>query len=557
MAEFTKDIQTLTQQASSSPQLQTNTGSLGSDLVSAASFGLGLYRQNKAQKELGAAKQQQVEYNTRIAEGTLKYREFRKMQKQNSVSGNAFLRAEKAFLNNLGDSSFQVEIINSTNSLTRETSGDVMSDVDKADLAEVKRVEELQVKREEDEISTTSAAYLSGISIGDVANMTEDEMHKVQVEGARVQAITAAENAKMQREREALTDKAAIQNQDNKMWAYNTGIELGNVAASDLGSFVKQQGGVSLENVPLVVERLNSYKQNITKVVNERARQSETYVSPDAISTMISNLEQGVNNTIALFTKTESLKALQNNADSLYQGNLNKMFSGTKNERTAVNSLYSAKFIGLPQEMTSFNTMLQFVQGSIGGNVDPNQEDFAVVLRNLPNVMQTLGAPTEESQEINQKIIDGVFNNSPAKVKIAVIKGALDATTKALVAQGKGVISAEKASETADLIYKAAVPSLAGNIQRLKMQETSYNSTTSEFGAMGGSQDFRDNFTFNVSTMQFDKTNKRAGRNTQVEKVNLLIKNTRQSFTVLGMEGSYISQFDEDILLAIGMARTK
>ena len=557
MAEFTKDIQTLTQQASSSPQLQTNTGSLGSDLVSAASFGLGLYRQNKAQKELGAAKQQQVEYNTRIAEGTLKYREFRKMQKQNSVSGNAFLRAEKAFLNNLGDSSFQVEIINSTNSLTRETSGDVMSDVDKADLAEVKRVEELQVKREEDEISTTSAAYLSGISIGDVANMTEDEMHKVQVEGARVQAITAAENAKMQREREALTDKAAIQNQDNKMWAYNTGIELGNVAASDLGSFVKQQGGVSLENVPLVVERLNSYKQNITKVVNERARQSETYVSPDAISTMISNLEQGVNNTIALFTKTESLKALQNNADSLYQGNLNKMFSGTKNERTAVNSLYSSKFIGLPQEMTSFNTMLQFVQGSIGGNVDPNQEDFAVVLRNLPNVMQTLGAPTEESQEINQKIIDGVFNNSPAKVKIAVIKGALDATTKALVAQGKGVISAEKASETADLIYKAAVPSLAGNIQRLKMQETSYNSTTSEFGAMGGSQDFRDNFTFNVSTMQFDKTNKRAGRNTQVEKVNLLIKNTRQSFTVLGMEGSYISQFDEDILLAIGMARTK
>ena len=557
MAEFTKDIQTLTQQASSSPQLQTNTGSLGADLVSAASFGLGLYRQNKAQNELGAAKQQQVEYNTRIAEGTLKYREFRKMQKQNSVSGNAFLRAEKAFLNNLGDSSFQVEIINSTNSLTRETSGDVMSDVDKADLAEVKRVEELQVKREEDEISTTSAAYLSGIGIGDVANMTEDEMHKVQVEGARVQAITAAENAKMQRAREALTDKSAIQNQDNKMWAYNTGVELGSIAASDLGSFVKQQGGVSLENVPLVVERLNSYKQNITKVVNERARQSETYVSPDAISTMINNLEQGVNNTIALFTKKESLQALQTNTDILYQGGLSAMFYGTKEERTAVNSLYASKLVGVPQELKNYNKMTAFLAGSIQGNVDPNQEDFDTVLRNLPNIMQTLGAPPEESQEINQKIIDGLFNNSPAKVKTAVIKGALDATTKALVAQGKGVISAEMASESADLIYKAAVPSLAGNIQRLKMQETSYNSTNSEFGAMGGSQDFRDNFTFNVSTMQFDKTNKRAGRNAQVEKVNLLIKNTRQSFTVLGMEGSYISQFDEDILLAIGMARTK
>ena len=55
MTEFTKDIQTLTQQASSSPQLQTNTGSLGSDLINAASFGLGLYRKNKAATELATA----------------------------------------------------------------------------------------------------------------------------------------------------------------------------------------------------------------------------------------------------------------------------------------------------------------------------------------------------------------------------------------------------------------------------------------------------------------------------------------------------------------------
>ena len=74
MAEFTQDIQTLTQQAGNAPQLQTNTGSLATDVISAASFGLGLYRQNQAQNQLGAAKQQQVEYNTRIAEGTLKMR---------------------------------------------------------------------------------------------------------------------------------------------------------------------------------------------------------------------------------------------------------------------------------------------------------------------------------------------------------------------------------------------------------------------------------------------------------------------------------------------------
>jgi hypothetical protein len=557
MAEFTKNIQTLTQQAGSSPQLQTNTGSLATDVISAASFGLGLYRQNKAQEALGAAKQQQVEYNTRVAEGTLKYRDFRAMQKQNSVKGNAFFRAEKAFLNNLGNSSFQVEIINATNSLTRQTSSDVMSDVDKADLAAAKQIEERQLVRQERNISITKAAYTAGVAIGNPVEMTDEEMDKVEIRSAQIQAETAATNAKMQRAREALTDTAAKQNQDNKMWAYNTGVELGNVAASDLGSFVKQQGGVSLENVPLVVERLNAYKQNITQVVNARARQSETYVSPDAISTMINNLEQGVNNTIALFTKTESLKALQNNADSLYQGNLNRMFSGTKDERYAANSLYSSKFVGLPQEMGAFNTMLEFVQGSIGGNVNPEQEGFDTILRNLPNIMQTNGAPSEESQDTNQKIIDGLFNNSPAKIKSAVIKGALDATTKAIVAQGKGVVSAEKAAESADLIYKAAVPSLAGNIQRLMMQETSNNTTTSEFGSMGVSADIRNDYKFDVKEMQFKRTSRIAGRNAQVEQVNLLIRNTRKSFTELGMDSTYVSGFDEDIALAIGMASTK
>lgn len=554
MAEFTKDIQTLTQQASAAPQLQTNTGSLATDVISAASFGLGLYRQNKAQSALGAAKQQQVEYNTRVAEGTLKMREWRQLQRDNGVTGNAFRRAETRELNKLGDSSFQVDLIGGLNKLTKQTSVDVMDSITKAEVQEAKEIEERQLVRQQREVSVTTAAYTSGIAIGNTSEMSEEEIDKVEIRSAQVQAETNAENARMQRAREALTDKGAQQNQDNKIWAYNTGIELGNIASSDLGSFVKQAGGVSLENVPLIVERLNSYKQNIPKVVNARAKESGKYVSPDAISTMINNLEKGVNNTIALFTKEESLKALQNNADSLYQGNLNKMFGGTDNERTAVNSLYSSKFIGLPQEMTSFNTMLEFVKGSMKGNVDPDQEDFDVVLRNLPSTMQTNAPPTPESQETNQKIIDGLFNNSPAKVKSAVVKGSLDAVTKAIVAQGKGVVSAEKATESADFIYKAAVPSLAGNIQRLMMQETSNNTTNSEFGTMGKDQDFRNNYTFDIKTMQFSKTNRIAGRNTEVEQVNLLIRNTRKSFTELGMDSTYVSGFDEDILMTLGIA---
>ena len=164
MTEFTKDIQTLTQQASSAPQLQTNTGSLATDLVSAASFGLGLYRQNQAQEALGAAKQQQVEYSTRIAEGTLQMREWRQMQKANGLKGNAFQRAEKRELDKIGGAQVQMEVLNSLNKLTRETSGEVIDSITKAERTEAKRVEDLQLVRQENEIKTTKDAESKGDS---------------------------------------------------------------------------------------------------------------------------------------------------------------------------------------------------------------------------------------------------------------------------------------------------------------------------------------------------------------------------------------------------------
>mgnify|MGYP003658062107 FL=1 len=74
---------------------------------------------------------------------------------------------------------------------------------------------------------------------------------------------------------------------------------------------------------------------------------------------------------------------------------------------------------------------------------------------------------------------------------------------------------------------------------------------------MGMRADVRNDYKFDVKEMQFKRTSRIAGRNPQIEKVNLLIKNTRKSFTELGMEGSYVKGFDEDVILAIGMAPTE
>ena len=61
-------------------------------------------------------------------------------------------------------------------------------------------------------------------------------------------------------------------------------------------------------------------------------------------------------------------------------------------------------------------------------------------------------------------------------------------------------------------------------------------------------QNFENGYTFDIPTMQFKKTDRMTPRNAQVDQVNLLIKNTRSTFGVLGMDKTYVNGFDEDIL---------
>jgi len=149
MAEFTKDIQTLTQQASASPQLQTNTGSLATDVISAASFGLGLYRQNKAATELAGAKQQQADAQTRLAEGVMAYRNHRLSMGSQGVSGATALRKDSEFLKNLGGGAeFQQQVISGTNKLTGINTSDTMSALDKQAQKDYDALQERQIQGE-------------------------------------------------------------------------------------------------------------------------------------------------------------------------------------------------------------------------------------------------------------------------------------------------------------------------------------------------------------------------------------------------------------------------
>jgi hypothetical protein len=147
MAEFTKDIQTLTQQASTTPQLQTNTGSLATDVISAASFGLGLYRQNKAATALAGAQQQQADYQTRVSEGIMKFRNFKISMNDQEINGNTYARKEAEFFKKQGGgAAYAQEVITGTNKLTGTNTLDTMSAKDKQAQADYDVYQEQQVE---------------------------------------------------------------------------------------------------------------------------------------------------------------------------------------------------------------------------------------------------------------------------------------------------------------------------------------------------------------------------------------------------------------------------
>ena len=147
MTEFTKDIQTLTQQASASPQLQTNTGSLATDLVSAASFGLGLYRQNKAATALAGAKQQQADYQTKVSEGIMKFRNLRISLKDQEINGITVARKESEFFKKEGGGAeYAQAVISGANKLTGTNTLDMMSAKDKEVQANFDAYQEQQVE---------------------------------------------------------------------------------------------------------------------------------------------------------------------------------------------------------------------------------------------------------------------------------------------------------------------------------------------------------------------------------------------------------------------------
>ena len=439
MAEFTKDIQTLTQQAGVSPQLQTNTGSLATDLVSAASFGLGLYRQNKAATALEGAKKQQVEYQTKLDEDTLLLRDFDAMAVATNLDGNAYRRKQAKVLKGMGGgSSHAARVIAAKNKLTGQTSVDVDSELRK-----------FEVQKQEDAANLVISARDGAISAGESAigieSLTTEQQQAMVVRGQIANKKTEVRAAELSNAIQTGTYQKMTSAKQTAMYLSNALPAFSVKLASTLNTAVDEIGGFgSLDKgglFDLIANERSSLDAQVMQHV-ETAASIGVILTPEqqnsfrtAATTVLDSFEK-------LMGQDAVTKALSSIPDRLLSQNLVKaLTSEVPSERDAA-LVVSLKLAGNELAGVDISENYKILAGlSTGGNLaeegDDLKDEGKLVNASFTAPANDDGTFTIEQQGFNKNLVENLLEGTPTQVKKAV-KGNVYKSLVSSISEFKG-----------------------------------------------------------------------------------------------------------------------
>ena len=436
MAEFTKDIQTLTQQAGSAPQLQTNTGSLATDVISAASFGLGLYRQNKAATALAGAQKQQVEYQTKLDEDTLALRDFSALAESTNLTGTAFRRREAKLLKGMGGgASHAARVIAAKNKLTGQTSVDVDDALRKA-----------EIQRQEDDTNLTNsaidAAVSSGVSTFGVADMTQEERQALVVQGniaTKKLEVAAAELSY------SLQSGAYNKMTDaGKTAAYLSPVvaEWTSGLASRINTGVESSGGFGSLDKEGLFEFITSERTSIEAQVKQHVAAAEAVgviLSPEQQNAFRTSGNAVLDSFEKLMGQEAVTKALGSIPDRMLSQNLVKGLTDAKPEIREASLAVALKLGGNELAGVDIAAAYKILAGISTGDKLPDNDDENKQAAKLVKVALTApanddGTFTPEQHTLNKNLVENLLEGTPTQAKKAVkggsYKALIDAVTE-------------------------------------------------------------------------------------------------------------------------------
>ena len=553
MAEFTKDIQTLTQQASSSPQLQTNTGSLASDVISAASFGLGLYRQNKAATALAGAQKQQVEYQTRLDESTLAYGDFQASMAAQEQNGTSARAKRKKFLANLGDATFQTKVISASNKLTGTNFTETESNLNKA-----------EVQRQEDAanlvVSARAAAISAGERVAGVENLTTEQQQRLVVQGEiadsqrRVDASTISNAIQTGAYNKMTADKQTALYLSATMPAYSLKL------SSTLNTAVEEAGGFESLNKDGLFDIITAERTNLDAQVMqhvEAAASLGVILTPEQQNSFRTAGNSILDSFESLMGQEAVTKALGSIPDRLLSQNLVKAMTHAdakvRNAALAIMlKLGGNQLLGV-DITASFGILSGMAAGDAlpdGGDDLKNTGKLAKAAFTAP--ANTDGTFTSEQQALNSELVENMLQGTPTQVKKAV-KGNIYKNLISSIVEFKGKnFAIEKHASTADAIVDLGSRVISSAIA------AAYNAPKTRL--VGGTYrdrqavntDTSKNFTVDEKTLELVPLGGFAYMTDEVKNYNSYV---RESIKALEFVGGDVDAYKRDIANSILIVR--
>jgi hypothetical protein len=553
MAEYTKDIQTLTQQAGSSPQLQTNTGSLATDVISAASFGLGLYRQNKAATALIGAKKQQVEYQTRLDEATLAYGDFQSSMASQEQNGAAARAKRNKFLKGLGDSSFQTSVIAASNKLTGTTFTETESNLNKA-----------EVQRQEDAASLVTNARNGAISSGRSAVGIEDMSPEQQQE-----LVVQGEIANSERKVQAATLSNQIQSgtyqkmtDTKKTAAYLSPVmaDFSLNLASKLNTGVEELGGfTSVDKEPLFA-LISAERTTLDAQVRQHVETAAsigitlTLEQQNAFRTSANSVLDNFESLMGEEAVTKALGALP---DKMLMQNIVKGMTSSDGKTRDASLAILLKLGGNELGAVDVAAGYAILAGLAKGTALPEGGDDLKDAGKLANAAFTAPANTDgtftpQQQAFNSELVENTLQGTPTQVKKAV-KGNVYKSLINSVIEFKGKnFAVEKHANTAAAIVDLGARVIAS------ASAAAYNAPKSRL--IGGTSrdrqavntDTSKNFTLDEKTLELVPVEGFIYMTDEVRNYNNYV---RDSIKALEFVGGDVESYKRDIANSILVVR--
>jgi hypothetical protein len=421
MAEFTKDIQTLTQQAGTSPQLQTNTGSLATDVISAASFGLGLYRQNKAATALAGARKQQVEYQTRLDEATLAYGDLQSSLLAQKQNGTVARTKRNKFLKGLGDSSFQAQVIAASNKLTGTNFTETESNLNKA---EVRRQEEAANLT----INARDAAISSGESAVGIEALTTEQQQALVVRGQIATKKTEVRAAELSNAIQTGAYNKMTADKQTALYLSSTMPAYSLKLSSTLNTAVEEAGGFGSLNKEGLFNILAAERTSLDEQVMQHAETAASIgvvLTPEQQNSFRTAGNAVLDSFEKLMGQEAVTKALGSIPDRLLSQNLVKgLTSGVEAERDAALAV-SLKLAGNELSGVDIAESYKILAGiSTGAKLPEGGDDLKDSGRLINDAFTAPanddGTFTPEQLKFNMNLVENSMQGTPTQTKKAV-----------------------------------------------------------------------------------------------------------------------------------------